>query len=540
VSRDSFDYIIVGAGSAGCVLANRLSEDPSVSVALIEAGGEHNQFLINMPLGYGKTVYSPKYSWDMHTEPEPGSRNRTFYLPRGRVLGGSSSINGLLYIRGQHQDYDDWAAAGARGWGWEDVRPYFKKSEDQCRGGDEWHGEGGLLSVDDARDTYPIENALIEAGINAGLKPCDDFNGASQEGVGRYQSTMKGGQRWSAANAFLDPSRSRNNLTVLTGAMAQRVEFMNRRATGVFIRHRRKPRFLAANREVLLCAGAFQSPQLLQLSGIGPGHLLQDHGIDVLADSPGVGANLHDHIGAAMSWKLKKKTDSLNYKLRFPNVMLEAFRYLFTKRGTMAMPAASVGIFADSSGQGGRPDLQYHCLPVTGDLAAEAEQGHMVLDPFPGLTMMPYPTRPRSRGSLEIKSPDADVMPAIKMNWFSDPYDLQVLLRGLRLAQKIADTEPLASFIESRVYPGSDDDSDDAYIDFVQRYSHVAYHPVGTCRMGSDAASVVDCDLKVRGVDGLRVVDGSVIPSVPSGNTNAPIIMIAEKISDSIRNTKSI
>ena len=539
MSRDSFDYIIVGGGSAGCVLANRLSENPSVSVALIEAGGEHNQFLINMPLGYGKTVYSPKYSWDMHTEPEPGSGNRTFYLPRGRVLGGSSSINGLLYIRGQHQDYDDWAAAGATGWGWEDVKPYFIKSEDQCRGEDEWHGADGLLSVDDARDTYPIENALIEAGINAGLKPCDDFNGASQEGVGRYQSTMKGGQRWSAANAFLDPARSRDNLTVLTGAMAQRVDFTNHRATGVVVRHRQKQRLLAANREVLLSAGAFQSPQLLQLSGIGPGRLLQQHGIDVLSDCPGVGANLHDHIGAAMSWKLKHKTDSLNYKLRFPNLMFEAIRYLFTKRGTMAMPAASVGIFADSRGQGGRPDLQYHCLPVTGDLEAEAEQGHMVLDPFPGLTMMPYPTRPRSRGSLEIRSPDAEVMPAIRMNWFSDPHDMEVLLRGMRLAQRIADTEPLAAFIESRVYPGSDDDRDDAYIDFVQRYSHVAYHPVGTCRMGSDDASVVDCDLKVRGVDGLRVVDGSVIPSVPSGNTNAPIIMIAEKISDSIRNTRT-
>jgi len=539
VGNDSFDYIIIGGGSAGCVLANRLSEDSSVSVALIEAGGEHNQFLINMPLGYGKTIYSPKYSWEIHTEPEPGSGNRTFYLPRGRVLGGSSSINGLLYIRGQHQDYDDWAEAGAYGWAWEDVKPYFKKSEDQCRGRNEWHGAGGLLSVDDARDTYPIENALIEAGVNAGLKPCDDFNGASQEGVGRYQSTMKGGQRWSTANAFLDPARSRDNLTVLTGAMVQRVEFTNRRATGVVLRQGREQRPLAANREVLLCAGAFQSPQLLQVSGIGPGHLLQPHGIDVLVDSPGVGANLHDHIGAAMSWKLKKKTDSLNYKLRFPNVMLEAFRYLFTKRGTMAMPAASVGIFADSSGQGGRPDLQYHCLPVTGDLAAEAEQGQMALDSFPGLTMMPYPTRPRSRGNLEIKSPDADVMPAIKMNWFSDPYDMEVLLRGLRLAQKIADTEPLASYIDSRVYPGPDDDSDEAYIDFVQRYSHVAYHPVGSCRMGSDDASVVDCDLRVRGVEGLRVVDGSVIPSVISGNTNAPIIMIAEKISDSIRKGRS-
>ncbi len=539
MSNESFDYVVVGGGSAGCVLANRLSEDPSASVALIEAGGEHNQFLINMPLGYGKTIYSPKYSWDIHTEPEPGSNDRTFYLPRGRVLGGSSSINGLLYIRGQHEDYDDWAAGGATGWAWEDVKPYFKKSEDQCRGENEWHGAGGLQRVDDARDSYPIEQSLIEAGVNAGLRRNDDFNGERQDGIGRYQATMKGGQRWSTANAFLDPARSRHNLTVLTDTMVERVEFTGRRATGVAVRVGGSRRSIGVNREVLLCAGALQSPQLLQLSGIGPGELLQRHGIDVLLDSSGVGANLHDHVGAAMSWKLKSNTDSLNYRLRFPNMMFEAIRYIFTKRGIMAMPAASVGIFADSSGQGGRPDLQYHCLPVTGDLKAEAEEGHMVLDPFPGLTMMPYPTRPRSRGSLEIKSPDASVMPSVRMNWFSDPNDMEVLLRGMRLAQKIADTQPLASRIDSRVYPGPDDDSDDAYIDFVQRYSHVAYHPVGTCRMGGDEASVVDCDLKVRGVDGLRVVDGSVIPAVPSGNTNAPIIMIAEKISETIRKDQS-
>ncbi|MCP5090020.1 MAG: glucose-methanol-choline oxidoreductase [Gammaproteobacteria bacterium] len=539
MSNESFDYVVVGGGSAGCVLANRLSEDPSVSVALIEAGGEHNQFLINMPLGYGKTIYSPKYSWDIHTEPEPGSNDRTFYLPRGRVLGGSSSINGLLYIRGQHEDYDDWAAGGATGWAWEDVKPYFKKSEDQCRGENEWHGAGGLQRVDDARDSYPIEQSLIEAGVNAGLRRNDDFNGERQDGIGRYQATMKGGQRWSTANAFLDPARSRHNLTVLTDTMVERVEFTGRRATGVAVRVGGSRRSIGVNREVLLCAGALQSPQLLQLSGIGAGELLQRHGIDVLLDSSGVGANLHDHVGAAMSWKLKSNTDSLNYRLRFPNMMFEAIRYIFTKRGIMAMPAASVGIFADSSGQGGRPDLQYHCLPVTGDLKAEAEEGHMVLDPFPGLTMMPYPTRPRSRGSLEIKSPDASVMPSVRMNWFSDPNDMEVLLRGMRLAQKIADTQPLASRIDSRVYPGPDDDSDDAYIDFVQRYSHVAYHPVGTCRMGGDEASVVDCDLKVRGVDGLRVVDGSVIPAVPSGNTNAPIIMIAEKISETIRKDQS-
>lgn len=535
MSSDSFDYIIVGGGSAGCVLANRLSEDPSVSVALIEAGGEHNRFLLNMPLGYGKTVYSPTYSWQIFSEPEPEANNRRFYHPRGRVLGGSSAINGLLYIRGQHADYDDWAAGGATGWGWQDVKPYFMKSEDQCRGANEWHGSGGPQRVEDARDTYPIEKCLIEAGVNTGLRHNDDFNGASQDGIGRYQATMKNGRRWSTADAFLAPVRRRNNLTVLTKATAERVEFEDRRATGVAVRKGRGLRQIRANREVLLCAGAFQSPQLLQLSGIGAGSLLQKFGIDVTVDNPNVGANLHDHAGAPMSWKLRNENDSLNQQLRFPNVVFAAVRYLFKRRGVMAMPAASVGIFADSSGEGGRPDLQFHCLPVTGDVKAEIENGALSLDPFPGLTIMPYPTRPRSRGRVQINSPDPGALPSIKMNWFSDPQDLQVLLRGMRMAQNIIDTEPLASHVASRVYPGPKDDSDDAFIDFVRSLSHTGYHPVGSCRMGSDDASVVDCDLRVRGVDGLRVVDGSVIPSVISGNTNAPIIMIAEKISDSIR-----
>lgn len=536
--ESQYDYVIVGGGSAGCVLAARLSEDPSVSVVLLEAGGEHDRFLVNMPLGYGKIIYSPEFSWDMHTEPEPDSGNRTFYLPRGRLLGGSSSINGLLYVRGQHQDYDDWAAGGATGWDWESVKPYFIKSEDQCRGQDEWHGAGGELRVEDARDRYPLEDAIIAAGVAAGLEHNDDFNGATQAGIGRYQATMKGGRRWSTAHAFLDPARSRSNLTVLTGAMVERVEFTDRRATGVALLGNGTRRRVHAKREVLLCAGAYQSPQLLQLSGVGPGQLLQDVGIDVVAESPNVGRNLHDHIGATMSWRLKRRTDSLNYRLRFPNLLLEAFRYMVSKRGVMAMPAASVGIFADSSGGRGRPDLQYHCLPVTGDIEAEEKGGRMDLDPFPGLTMMPNPTRPKSRGSVEVRSPDATVMPEIRMNWFSDPYDMEVLLRGMRIAQRVADAEPLAAYIESRVHPAPDDDSDEAFERFARRHGHVAYHPVGSCRMGSDEKSVVDCDLKVRGVEALRVVDGSVIPTVTSGNTNAPIIMIAEKISDAIRATR--
>jgi choline dehydrogenase len=473
----------------------------------------------------------------MHTEAEPGSRDRRFYLPRGRLLGGSSSINGMLYIRGQHQDYDDWAAAGAVGWDWESVKPYFLKSEDNSRGADEWRRVGGPLRIEDVRDPHPVDEVLIEAARNAGMDYCEDFNGARQDGVGRYQSTMKAGRRWSAADAFLAPARSRPNLTVLTGTMAERVRFEGRRAVGVDVRSGEERRSLTAAREVLLCAGAYQSPQLLQLSGIGRGELLQAHGIDVLMDSPGVGANLQDHIGATMSWRMKHRSSSLNHKLRFPGVLFEVLRYLFVKRGVMAMQAASIGMFADSSGEGGRPDLQFHCLPVTGDLEAEEKYGEMRVDPFPGLTIMPYPTRPGSRGSVEIRSADVGDMPSIRMNWFSDPHDMTVLIRGMHLAQKVADSEPLAELIESRVNPGPGDDSDDAFVDFVQRYSHIGYHPVGSCRMGSDEASVVDCDLRVRGVEALRVIDGSVIPLLTSGNTNAPIIMIAEKAADTIRSS---
>ena len=535
MTNHTYDYVIVGGGSAGCVLAHRLSEDPAVSVALVEAGGENNRFLLNMPLGYGKTVYSSTYSWQIFSEPEPEACDRVFYHPRGRVLGGSSAINGLLYIRGQHQDYDDWAAGGATGWAWDDVLPYFKKSEDQCRGANEWHGIGGPQRVEDARDTYPIEDVLIEAGTRNGLTKNDDFNGEQQEGIGRYQFTMKGGRRWSAADAYLDSARSRPNLTVMTGSAAQRVVFDGRRASGVSVRTRRDEREVSARREVVLSAGAFQSPQILQLSGIGPGDLLRQFGIDVLADIPNVGANLHDHAGAPMSWKLRNNKDSENRNLRFPNMMFQGLRYLLTRRGTMAMPAASIGIFADSSGQGGRPDLQFHCLPVTGDIKAEIENGALSLDPFPGLTIMPYPTRPKSRGRVQIKSADPAELPSVKMNWFSDPHDLEVLLRGMRIAQAVADTEPLASRIDSRVYPGPEADSDAAFADFARSLSHTGYHPVGSCRMGSDDAAVVDCDGRVRGVEALRVVDASIMPTVISGNTNAPVIMMGEKIADSMR-----
>lgn len=529
--QTEFDYIVVGGGTAGCVLANRLSADPKTSVCLIEAGGTNKNMLINMPMGSGSTVYMPKFSWQMHSSPEPYSNNRSYYHPRGNVLGGSSCINGMIYIRGQQQDFNDWAAGGATGWDWQNVLPYFKLSEDQCRGADDWHGVGGPLHVSDAIVHYPTEDRLIAAANAIGIPTNNDFNGASQTGVGRFQASIKNGRRVSGATAYLEPIRSRKNLTILTGARTLSVEFKDKVAEGIVIRLGQRDMKLHAGREVILSAGAFQSPQLLKLSGVGPAAELREHGIGVVSDRAQVGENLHDHIGAPMSWKMKSADASLNQRLRPPRLFSEVLKYFFSKRGVMAMPSASVGLFTDSTGQGGRPDLQYHCLPLSGDLDAELEKGKADLSKFPGLTLMPYQLRPKSRGNITLQSADPIAMPKIIMNYFAEPEDLEVLVRGMKIAQRIVESEPLSELIDSRVYPEQERDSLEDFKEFARAYGHTGYHPVGTCRMGSDSESVVDCDLNVRGVERLRVVDASVMPVVVSGNTNSATVMIAEKIS---------
>lgn len=530
----NFDYLIVGAGTAGCVLANRLSADPSISVGLIEAGGSNADLRITMPMGCGKAIHLPRFSWQMNGVPETHANNRRFYHPRGNLLGGSSSINGMIYIRGQHQDFDDWAAAGAEGWGWKDVLPYFKKCEDQVRGADDWHAVGGPLHVSDIDEHHPVEDRLIAAAAAVGIPENNDFNGASQAGVGRYQATIKNGKRVSAANAYLAPVTKRNNLTVLQHTRVLKIDFAGQRAKSLLVRQGDKEHSLTATREIILAAGAFQSPQLLKLSGVGPAAELRDHGIEVIAARSQVGENLHDHIGAPMAWKMKTTHASLNHRLTMPKLLLEVLRYLLRKDGIMAMPASSVGIFADSHQRGGRPDLQFHCLPLTGDLRAEMEQGKTVLSDYPGLTMMPYQARPKSRGTLRLATSNPLDLPAIHMNYFADQEDMNTLVRGMHLAQKIAATAPLAEWIECRVDPGPKESSDEAFADFARTFGHTGYHPVGTCRMGSDSESVVDCDLKVRGVSGLRVIDASVMPVVVSGNTNAATAMIAEKAADGI------
>ncbi len=529
-----FDYLVIGAGSAGCVLANRLSCQSGGTVGVIEAGGEHDRFLVNMPMGSGKTIHMDRYAWRFRGEPEPFSMGRSYYHPRGRILGGSSSINGMIYIRGQAEDYDAWAANGAVGWDWQSVLPYFKKSESQQRGGDDWHGADGPMRVEDYRHHHPVEDRLIEAAVRLGLPLNSDFNGASQAGIGRYQATMRSGKRCSTATAYLDPVRQNSNLEIMTQTLVERILFDHRVACAVEVSHAGQRHRIRARREIILSAGTFQSPQLLQLSGIGPADLLRQFGIDIQVDAPRVGQNLHDHVGAVMSWRMKQDAASLNRRMRFPFVLLEMLRYLLLRGGAMTLPAASVGIFADSTGHSRRPDVQFHCLPLSGDIMAELEHGEIRLSDFPGFTIMPYAMRPKSRGSIRIRSRRASEPPAILMNYFSEREDLETLVRGMRLADAIAKTEPLSDWVAERVYPepmASDSEGFEAY---ARRYGHTGYHPVGTCAMGDSEQSVVDDSLRVRGVRGLRVVDASVMPAIVSGNTNAAVVMIAEKAADMI------
>jgi len=527
--EQNFDYVIVGGGSAGCVLANRLSANPNKQVALVEAGGEHDAMLINMPLGCGKAVNMPRFSWQFKGAPEAQSHQREFFHPRGKVLGGSSSINGMIFIRGQQQDFDDWHANGAVGWSWDDVLPYFKKSEDQQRGEDAFHGVGGPLRVEDVVHKNPVEEMLMQAIGNLGYAPNPDFNGAKQNGFGYFQTTMKNGQRWSTANAYLEPVRERDNLTVFTNTLAQKIIFNQNTATGIIAMRNEQKIKLHARAEVILAAGSFQSPQLLQVSGIGPGTLLQNNGIEVLVDAPNVGENLHDHIGLPMAWRMKDKQHSMNRELSPLGSVFQTLKYMLTKTGVMTLPAASIGLFADSKGQGGRADIQIHCTALSGDIAID--RAETTLDKFPGMTIMPYGTRPKSRGTLRINSASMADQPEILLNYFSHPDDIKVQIAGMKIAQAIMQMEPLAALVEKRHKPPPEIVSDAELEDFARRFGHTGYHPVGSCRMGTDQDSVVDCDLKVRGVNNLRVVDASVMPAIVSGNTNAATIMIAEKIS---------
>jgi choline dehydrogenase len=519
---EAFDFIIVGAGSAGCVLANRLSADPRHRVLLLEAGGRDNYLWIHIPVGYFKTMNNPRTDWCLRTEPDPGLNGRAIDWPRGKVLGGSSSINGLLYIRGQAQDYDQWRQLGCAGWSYADVLPLFKRSESQERGADDFHGGDGPLHVSNMRVRRDVCDAFGAAAQELGIPANDDFNGRSQEGAGYFQLTAHKGRRWSAATAFLKPALGRANLTVVTGAQSERVLFEGRRAVGVRYRRGGMVHEARARREVVLSAGAVHSPQLLELSGVGRGPVLRGLGIPVVHELPGVGENLQDHLQARLAFRSTRPT--LNNEVNNPlRKLLIGLEYVLFRTGPMTMGASQFCIFARSRPELDTPDIQFHIQPLS------ADKLHEGLHRFAAFTASVCQLRPESRGRVTPRSPDIAAAPAICANYLSSETDCRVIVDGIRLARRFAGTQALSPFVAAEWRPGPAVQSDADLLRFARDTATTIFHPVGTCKMGVDAMAVVDPELRVRGIEGLRVIDASIMPTITSGNTNAPAIMIGEK-----------
>jgi len=524
----TYDFIIIGAGSAGCVLANRLTADGKHSVLLLEAGGEDKSPWLHIPIGYAKHFTDPRVNWLYWSVPGKDRVKREVRQPRGKVIGGTSSINGLVYMRGQKEDYDHWRQLGNEGWSYDDVLPYFKKSQDQQRGGDDYHGAGGPLSVQDPKDPHPLADAYIAAAEEAGYQRNDDFNGAEQEGFGYIQSTTRNGKRCSAAVAFLNPVRSRANLTVESRALTNRILFDGTRTSGVEYRQNGTLKTALAGREVILSAGSYNSPQLLQISGVGPADHLRALGIDVVADRAGVGANLQEHFNGPLMYRVTENFTMNDVANRWSNKISHALKYAFQRRGFMGMSIAYAGGYMKAHPNTATPDIQNLLMLLSSEFIGEPA------DPYPGCMLVAALMRPESRGSVMIESPDPTVQPVITGNYLTAPKDRETLVMGLKKSREIMSQPAVQKYIVEETRPGKDCVSDEDLEGYLETHGRTSYHPVGTCRMGPDAEAVVDPRLRVNGIQGLRVADASIMPALVSGNTNAPTIMIGEKASDMI------
>ena len=529
LANQQFDYIIIGAGSAGCVLANRLSADPQNRVCLLEAGPEDSLPWIHLPIGYGKTMWDTRVNWKLNTAPEPSMNNREIYWPRGKCLGGSSSINGLIFIRGQKEDYDQWRDLGNVGWGWDDVLPYFKKAEGNDRLGEPLHSRDGPLKASSIPKKHPLVEAFKLAANALGVPTTDDFNNLTQEGVGYYQLSTHKGLRCSTAVAYLRPARKRSNLTVLTNSQATRIVFTGRKASGVELFHQGKKITQQANKEVLLCAGAIQSPQLLQLSGIGPAKLLQELNIPLIQDLPGVGENLQDHLQYRLIYELNQPISTNDQLRSIVGKVKMGLDWLLFRGGPLSIGINQGGLFTKVMPTSTRPDIQFHLGTLSADMAGGT------VHPFSGFTMSVCQLRPESRGSVRIQSPDPLVPPRIVANYLDTQYDRDISIAAIKFARSITQTQPLSNLIAREVKPNNPQSNEDI-LAFCRETGATIFHPSGTCKMGpdDDSMAVVDTDLRVRGVSGLRVIDCSVMPRLVSGNTNWPVVMIAEKAADII------
>jgi choline dehydrogenase len=524
-ANDTYDFIVTGAGSAGCAVAGRLSESGRWRVLLLEAGGRDLNPWIHIPLGYTKTFANPRYNWMFESEPEKELNNRTLYQPRGKVLGGTSSINGMVYMRGTPSDYDGWRQRGCEGWDWDSVLPFFKKAEDQERGADDFHGVGGPLHVSNPVRS-PLGDAMVAASIQAGIPANDDFNGARQEGVGYYQTTTTRRRRWSSARAYLGPARGRQNLTVVTNAHATRILLESGRAVGIEYVSPGGRWTARARGEIIVSGGVYGSPQLLQLSGLGPGELLNQFGIEVVRDMPGVGKNLHDHFNTYLVWRCPQKI-TVNDMAMSPALKVKALaQYLTSRSGHLSNAGIYAGALVRTDPRLEQPDLQ---INMSGWSAMERARTGLKPHPFSAFTFSPVHLRPEGRGWVRIKSPDPLGPPAIQFNFLSSDYDFQALIYGAKLSRKIAAQPALKQYIGEEVLPGPAVQSDDQLIEEIRVRGVSNLHPVGTCRMGREVDAVVDPRLRVHGVERLRVADASIMPQVPGGNTNAPSIMIGEK-----------